>query len=326
MKRRELLAALGAGALSAAVPAIGQQPARIWRIGYLYFGSRKSAEARTAELLRGMRELGYTAGKNFVFEERYADGDAERLPGLVAELLNSKVDLIVATGTPAYRALQKASTTMPVIVTTGGDPVAEGLVASLSRPGGNITGFTSMALDVTPKLLELLVSAAPNATRVAVLMNPANRSHPGRMKTIEAAAKKARVHVLPVEAKAPGEIERSFTTMLRERVQGFIFLSDSFLLQQARQIADLAIKHRLPSIASLEYAAAGGLMGFSIDPTDNYYRAATYVDKILKGAKPADLPMQQPTKFELAVNMKTAKILGLVFPQSILLRADRLIE
>ena len=183
-----------------------------------------------------------------------------------------------------------------------------------------------MATDVTPKLLDLLVSAAPKISRVAVLLNPVNAAHPVRLEMIQAAAREIRVNVLRMTGQTPEDIDRAFATMARERVQAVIILADSFLVQQFRQIAGLAIKHRLPSIASPEYTGSGGLMGYGADTTDNFFRAATYVDRILKGAKPADLPIEQPTKFEMVINLKTAKALGITLPQSTLLRADRLIE
>ncbi len=328
--RRTLVLALGTAALAPSLASFAQQPpTKVWRLGFFYFGSRKRAveSGRYDAFLRGMRELGYVEGKHFVLETRFADGKAEILPGLAADLLRSNVDLIVATGTPTYHALKKATTTIPIVITAGGDPVADGLAASLARPGGNITGLSNMGTDLTPKLLELLVIAAPKVSRVAVLLNPINGSHPARLKMIQGAAQIIRVNVLRVDGQTPGDIERAYATMTRERVQAVIILNDGFLLQQIPQIAALAIKHRLPSIsATTEYPEAGGLMGYGSDIVDHFRRAATYVDKILKGARPAEMPIEEPTIFKLVINRKTATALGITLSQELLLRADRVIE
>jgi putative ABC transport system substrate-binding protein len=262
-----------------------------------------------------------------VIETRFADGKTGPLPDLAAELVRLKVDVIVATGTPVYQALQKATKIIPIVITVSADPVGEGFAASLARPGGNITGLSSANLDLTAKHLELLMTAVPRLSRVAVLINPAHRGHPARLKIIQAAALKTGMQVLPVDAPTPDGIERGFASMSRERAQAVIILGDSFFDQQERQITALALKHRLPSIFVVrDYVEAGGLMSYGQNLADNYRRAATYVDKILKGAKPGDLPIEQPTKFELVVNLKTAKALGIRIPNSILVRADKVIE
>ncbi len=328
-KRRKLLIALGASALTAPIPVFAQQQGKVWRVGFLYQGSRLSAleTGRYGAFLKGMSELGYIEGRNLVIEGRYSDGKAERLPGLAAELVGTKVDVIVATGTPAYHALQKATSTTPVVITVGGDPVAEGFAASLARPGGNITGLVNISTEIVPKLLELLASAAPKISRVAVLLNPDNGAHPEQLKRIEAAAQKLRVNISRMGAKTPEDIERAYAAMTRERVQAVIILNDTFLVQQSQQIAILAIKHRLASISGTqEYPKAGGLMGYGPDIADNFRRAATYVDKIFKGAKPGELPIEQPTRFYLTINRNAAKALGITLSQEMLLRADRVIE
>ena len=274
-----------------------------------------------------MRELGYVEGKNLQIEARFADGVQERIEPLAAELIKLKVDVILATGTPALQVLQRTTTNIPVVMAVGGDPVVEGFAASLARPGGNITGLVNMSTDVTSKLFELVISTVPQMSRVAVLMNPINGAHPAMLTKIQAAAQKVRVSILRVEAQRTEDIERAFATMARQRIQSFIILNDTFLLQQFQQIAAMALKHHVPSIGGIsEYAESGGLMAYGADIADNFRRAASYVDKIFKGAKPGDLPIEQPTRFYLVINRKTAKAIGIKIPQSILVRADRVIE
>ncbi len=327
--RRQILVAFGAGTLAAPLASFAQQQSKVWHVGFFQYASRQStvASGRYQLFLDGMRELGYVEGKNLVIEARFADGKTGPLPDLAAELVRLKVDIIVATGTPVYQVLQKATKTIPIVITVSADPVGEGFAASLARPGGNITGLSSANLDLTAKHLELLMTAVPRLSRVAVLINPAHRGHPARLKIIQAAAVRTGTQVLPVDAPTPDGIERGFASMSRERAQAVIILGDSFFDQQERQITALALKHRLPSIFVVrDFAEAGGLMSYGQNQADNFRRAATYVDKILKGAKPGDLPIEQPTKFELVVNMKTAKALGIKIPRSILVRADKVIE
>jgi putative ABC transport system substrate-binding protein len=275
-----------------------------------------------------MGERGYVEGKNLIIEWRFADGEYERLPALAAELVRLKVDVIVASTSPAIRAAQKATTTIPIVFPTTGDPVGSGFVASLARPGGNITGLSNVNLDISAKLLELLMTMVPRLSRVAVLGNPGSSTYAAILKSIQAAALKiVGVRVFSVEARTREEIERGFVLMTQERADGVIVAADPFLILQARQIALLAVQHRLPSITQPPvYAEAGGLMSYGQSIADSHRYAAAYVDKILKGAKPADLPVEQATKFMLVVNMKTAKALGLTIPPSLLLRADRVIE
>jgi putative ABC transport system substrate-binding protein len=327
--RRKLLLALGAGAFAAPLASLAQQQGKAWRVGFL------SARRRPASLdtdyygafPRGMRDLGYVEGKNLAIEWRFADGEYERLPGMAADLVQLKVDVIMALGAPAIVAAQKATTTIPIVVVTGVDPVDAGFVKSLARPGGNITGLSNLAGDISAKHLEMLLATMPTLARVAVLMNPANSSHAAFLKNVQYAAQKAGITILPVEAQTLQEIERAFSTMAREHVGAVIVALDPFFIQQGPQIAVQAGKHRLPSIfANREYAEAGGLMSYGQNQLDIYRRAATYVDKILKGAKAADLPIEQPTKFEFVINLKTAKALGITIPQSLLLRADEVIQ
>lgn len=329
MNRRKLLAALGLGALAEALPALAQQKGKVWRIGFLAPRSRPTAADPDvySAFPQGMRELGYVEGKHFVIEWRFADGKFERLPGLAAELVKMKVDVIVAAGTAATQMAQRATTTIPIVIAASVDPVGSGFVKSLARPGGNITGLSLATSDFSPKHLELLMTAVPKLSRVAVLVNPDNSAHPGVLKSVQAAAQKLGVQVLPVTARTPEDIERGFAMMKRERAEAVIVAADAFFVLQRRQIVELALKHRLASMATnREYAAAGGLMSYGQNVADFYRRAATFVDKILKGAKPGDLPIDQPTIFELVINRKTAKTLGITIPQELLLRADRVIE
>jgi putative ABC transport system substrate-binding protein len=329
MNRRKLLVAFGLGALAAALPSIAQQQGKIWRIGFLAPRSRPTSSDPDVygAFPQGMRELGYVEGKNFVVEWRFADGKFERLPGLAAELVRMKVDVIVAAGTVATEVAQRATTTIPIVIAASVDPVGSGFVKSLARPGGNITGLSLATSDFSPKHLELLMTAVPKLSRVAVLVSPDNSAHPGVLKSVQAASQKLGVQVLPVNARTPEDIERGFAMMKRERAEAVIVAADAFFFLQRRQIAELALRHRLASMASnREYAAAGGLMSYGQNIADFYRRAATFVDKILKGAKPGELPIEQPTIFELVINLKTAKALGLAIPQELLLRADKVIE
>ena len=328
-KRRDLLVALGAGALVAPLACFAQQPDKVWRVGFLSARSRPVSldSDEYSGFPQGMRELGYVEGKNLVIDWRYAEGKYERLPDLVAELVRLKVDVIVAPGSPVISAAQKAGTSVPIVAVNAQDPVGSGFIKSLARPGGNITGLASLASDIGPKHLEMLLGMVPKLARVAVLVNFDNPSHPVTLKNIQAAAEKANAKAFPVDARTAPEIEKAFSAMTREKAGAVIVARDALFLQQARQIAELAAKNRLPTISGIrEYMEAGGLIIYGPNSTDSFRRAATYVDKILKGAKPGDLPVEQPTKFELVVNMKTAKALGITIPQSILISADKVIE
>ena len=327
--RRKLLIALGAAALASPLTPNAQPQTKVWRIGFLYLLSRQSAvdTGRYITFLEGMRELGHVEGKNLVIEWRFADGKSERLPGLARELVNLKVDVIVTAGTAATSAAQKVTTTVPIVMANASDPVGSGFVKSLARPGGNITGLSSISSDLSPKHLEMLRSMVPKLSRVAVMLNPGNSSHTAALKSVQAAAQRAGIKIVPVEARTPQEIENAFSVMARENAGAVIVASDSFFIQQRRQIAELSAKYRLPSIsARREYVEAGYLMSYGQNSADNFRRAATYVDKIFKGAKPGDLPVEQPTKFELFINGKTAKALGLTIPQALLISADKVIE
>ena len=326
--RRRLVLALGAGALAAPLASFAQQkPPKVARIGFLDATSA-SASARRVEALRaGLRDLGYVEEKNIVIEYRWAEGKYERLPAMAAELVQLKVDVIVAVATPAIQAAQQATTTIPIVMAVSSDPVGAGFIASLSRPGGNITGLSNINVDLSSKYLELLRVAVPKLSRVAVLVRPGNANNPLILKNIQASAQVIGVKVLPIEASTASQIEAALAGMTRERAGALIVLPDAFFFTQPRRIAELAAKNRLPTMFwTRELAEAGGLMSYGQNPTEPYRRAATFVDKILKGAKPRDLPVEQPTQFELVINLKTAKAIGLTIPQELLFRADTVIE
>jgi len=327
MDRRTFLGAVVGGVL---VPVVtfAQPQDKNWRIGFFYFGSRQSSldTGRYNTFVEGMREVGYVEGKNVTIETRFGDGKIDRLPGFAAELVRSNVDVIVATGSPVYSALRFATSSVPVIVTVTTDPVIEGLAANLARPGGNFTGLTDTAADLGAKQLELLRATVPQLSRLGVLLNPDNVTHPTQMKRVMLPAQKVGVQVVLAEAGAVADIEPGFAALAQERANAVILFGDTFFVQQLQQIAQAALKYRMPSIYLIhDYAKAGGLMSYGADIVDNFRRAATYVDKIFKGAKPGDLPFEQPARYLLAVNLKTAKALGLTIPQS-LPRADEVIQ
>jgi putative ABC transport system substrate-binding protein len=328
MNRREsIIAVVALGAAAGPIASFAQQQGKVWRVGFLTLRPASENSQYTDAFLKGMRELGYVEGKNLVVEWRFADGKFERLPGLAAELVQLKVDVIVAVASPAIGAAQKATTTIPIVMATTGDPVGSGFVKSLARPGGNITGLSNMGGDIGPKLFDLLHSVVPKLSRVAVLVTPTSTTYRAILESIQAAAQKAGVKTLVAEASSPQDIENAFSMMVREKADAVIVGASTFFSQQRRQIGELATKYRIPSMfGNRVNVEAGGLMSYGQKITDNYVRAATYVDKILKGAKPGDLPVEQPVTLELVVNLKTAKALGLTIPQSILLRADEVIQ
>ncbi len=328
-RQRTLCLTLAFAVLVCLPVAVAQQSGKVARVGFLYFGSHQTGPGadRYAAFLQGMRDLGYVEGKNLIVEARFAESKPERVPDLATELLRLKVDVIVATGSPTYRVLQRMTTSLPVVVTVTADPVLEGVATSVARPGGNFTGLSSTAADLSSKQLELLKGISPRLSRVGVLLNPDNTSHPAQVTRLILAGQKVAVQVALAEASTVAQIEPGFALLARERAQAVMFFGDGFFLQQLQEIARAALKHRLPSIYPLrEYAEAGGLMSYGAPTIDNFRRAATYVDKILKGANPAQLPFEQPTKYALIINMKTAKALGVAIPQSILLRADGVVD
>ena len=322
--RRKIVLGFAAGAL-APLASFAQQPGKVWRIGFLASGS--SSIRYYGGFRQGMRDLRYVEGKNCVIERRFADGKYERLPGLAAELVRSKVDVIVAGAPPSVQAAHQATNKIPVVMVAVPDPVGEGFAKSLSRPGGTITGLSTIVTEVSVKHLELLRVVVPKLSRVAVLINPLNQSDSLILEQIQGAAYATGVLVIPVEASSASQVEAGFAVMTRRRAGALIVAADEFFDVERNQIAMHAVRNRLPTIFSdRELTEAGGLMSYGQDLAEHYRRAATYVDKILKGAKPGDIPIEQPTLLELVINLKTAKALGLTIPRELLLRADKVIE
>jgi putative tryptophan/tyrosine transport system substrate-binding protein len=328
MRRREFVSLLG-GAAAWPLAARAQQQRRIWRVGFLAIPLRPAVleSSRYAAFAQGMRKLGYVEGDNLAIEYRFAEGKAERLSNLVAELLELKPDVLVVAGTPAVRAAQEATTSIPIVMATTNDPIGSGFVQGLARPGGNITGLSNLSTDLSPKLMEMLRSIAPKLSHVAILVNPTNQSHAPVVASLRAAAQGVNLEIGTVEAATPQEIESAFSSMNQQSAGAVIVAADAFFIQQGQQIADLALKHRMPSVFSFrEQVDADGLMSYGQHLADNFRRAATYVDKIFKGAKPADLPVEQSTKLELVINLRTAKALGLTIPPELLVLATEVIE
>jgi ABC-type uncharacterized transport system substrate-binding protein len=329
ISRREIVFALSLSPLAASFRAYAQQPGKAWRIGFFYFGTRQSAldSGRYGAFLEGMRELGYVDGKDFTVEARFADGTSEPLQNIAAELVRLKMDVIVATGTGVFFALKRATRTVPVVITGHADPISDGFAASLAHPGGNFTGLSTGNVELYPKWIELIKTAVPNLSRVAVLWNSNNPGHRERLNAMLPIIRKAGIRALEVDGRSASEIERGFTRASREGAQAVIVLTDIFFAQQYRQIAGLALKQGLPSLdGSIDYPESGGLMGYGQSAADRFRRAASFVDKILKGAKPGELPFEQPMRLQLVINRKTAKAIGLSIPQELLLRADKVIE
>ena len=276
---------------------------------------------------QGLRELGYVEGQNFVIEYRSADGRPERFPGLATELVRLKVDLIVTRGTPAVLAAKKATGSIPIVMAMSADPAGFGIVSGLARPGGNVTGLSTFAVELAGKRLELLKEAIPRIARIAQLANMSSPVSVSQWRQIEVAARSLGLEPQLLDVRASEDFARAFDTAIKQRADAVQVVNDTLTQNNVRRIVDLSAKHRLPSIfGSREFVDAGGLMAYGPNFTDLYRRAATYVDKIFKGAKPADLPVEQPTKFELVINLKTARALGLTIPQSVLVRADQVIE
>ena len=323
----QALVTLCLGMLAAPPAAAAQPPAKVPRIGIL-LPSTSAATSHLVEAFRqGLRELGYVEGENIAIEYRWAEGKWERLPDMAAELVRLKVRVIVVAATPAVQAAQQATRTIPIVMAVVVDPMATGFVASLARPGGNITGLSLMAPELVGKGLELLKEVVPKLTRVAVLWNSGNPGSAPQLREAEVAARALRVRLQPLDVRGPNDLDRAFAAMTGEQAGTLIVVAESMFFTYRTRVAELAAKSRLPAVYGLrEHVEAGGLMSYSANAADMYRRSAGYVDKILKGAKPADLPVEQPTRFELVINMKTAKALGLTFPPSILVRADQVIQ
>jgi ABC-type uncharacterized transport system substrate-binding protein len=328
MKPRAVLIFVLALGLAAPLAAEAQPAPKVYRIGLLGGSPPTDPSGRFWEgFFQGLRELGYVEGQNVLFEGRWYGEHTDRLPALAIELVQLKVDVIVAGATPAPEAAQRATSTIPIVFTSHPDPVGSGLVSSLARPGRNVTGLSSLTRELVGKQLQLLKEALPGISRVAVLSNPTVPSNALLAKEAEVAARSLKVQLHVLEARAPSNFANAFSAMRKDRTGALIVLISSMFFAERSRIAELAAQSRLPSLsASKEWAEAGGLMTYGTSARESWRRAATYVDKILKGAKPGDLPVEQPTKFELVINLKTAKALGLTIPQSLLLRADEIIQ
>ena len=319
--RRHFIPVAAGVLLAARLTAFGQQPSKVPRIGFLGSESASNQGPRLEALRAGLRELGHIDGKNILIEVQWAEGRYDQLPALATRLVDLKVAVIVASGAKATRAAKRATTTIPIVMERGD---AEEVVASLARPEGNVTGWTYFGLDLTAKRLTLLKECVPRISQAAFLTNPADR--PSNLQNMQAAANALKLALRQVEVQRSDEFDRTFAALVQQGCDALVVQGDTMLAVSGKPIAELAIKYRIPSVGIVEYAEAGGLIGYGVDLIAAHRRLATYVDKILKGAKPTDLPVEQATKFELVVNARTAKALGLTIPKELLLRADEVIQ
>jgi putative tryptophan/tyrosine transport system substrate-binding protein len=326
MKRRDFVALFGSAAVAWPLAARAQQPTKIARIGFVGASAADSVPERAEAFRAGLRELGYQEGRDIVIEFRWADGRYDRLPALFSELVGRGVDVIVTHGTPGVLAAKQATATIPIVMATSGDAEATGLVASLARPGGNVTGLTFFNPELAAKRFELLKEILPGLTEVGLLLNPANPINEPIVPAIRLTAQALRLELHPFGVREPAEFEGAFVAMAAKRVGAVVVIDDATLISNASVVARLALQQRLPSSGWPDYAVKGGLIGYGVSFPDLFRRAATFVDKILKGARPSDLPVERATKFETIVNLRVAKALGLDVPTAILLRADEVIE
>jgi len=329
MQRREFITLFGGTAATWPLAAHAQQPAgRVYRVGYLTIASRQQQLHLIRAFEEGLRSLGYRVGENVVIEYRFANGEMDRLPALAADLVQLRVDVIVTGNNANTVAAMKATKTIPIVMTTSADPVSNRLVANLARPGGNVTGFSQdTGTEIDSKRVEFLRDALPNLSRVGILWNPDFAPNPNRVKAMREATQARGITLISVEARGLDAFEQAFAAMVTEHAQAFVVLGEPVLFNYRGQIGVMAIRNRLPAISTgREYAEAGLLMSYGVDFRDLFRGSAVFVDKILKGVKPADLPVEQPTKFELVVNLKTAKALGIDIPPTLLARADEVIE
>jgi len=325
MDRRTFIASMVGAVLSAPLAAAAQA-GKVYRVGFLWDSPTMFPDAIEA-FHRGLRDLGWVEGQNIVVEYRWGEGRHDRLHDLAEELVRLKVDVIVAGGSFYTEAAKRATSTIPIIFVSHADPIGSGHVASLARPGANITGVALMMTETNAKSLELLKEAVPGLSRVAVIWDPATPSHGPGLKAVEVAGRALGFRLQPVAVRSATEFDSAFSAIVRERAGGLLVLSTPIFIAEAKRLAELAITHKLPSMfGPRHHVEAGGLMSYSPDRAEVFRRGAIYVDKVLKGAKPTDLPVEQPTKFELVINLKTAKALGLTIPQSFLLRADQVIQ
>jgi putative ABC transport system substrate-binding protein len=327
VNRRAFLSALSGSLLAAPLAAEAQQAGKVYQIGYLAYSGCPVRPEFMGPFREGLRQLGYVEGQNIIIECRGAPGAADRFPGFAAELVRLKVDVLVAQNTASALAAKQGTTTIPIVMVYVGDPVGSGLVTSLARPGGNVTGLSVLTLDIVPKTLAILKEAAPFVSRVAVWLDPTNPGQKLPDQQLDAAAKILGVRIVRVDVRTAANLDAAFAAALRKREEALVVYPLPIPLLDIQRIAQFAIKNRLPTIASTpQHVREGMLMSFGPNIADMYRRAATYIDKILKGANPADLPVEQPTKFDLIINLKTAKALGLTIPPSLLQRADQVIE
>jgi putative tryptophan/tyrosine transport system substrate-binding protein len=331
MRRRKFISLLGGAAAASSVSwprvALAQQPsAKVFRIGYLGLTTADSLPKRTEAFRAGLRDLGYQEGRDFVIEYRWADGNYDRLPALLADLIRLKVDVIVTHGTPGVLAAKQATTTIPIVMAVVGDALGLGIVSNLARPGGNVTGLTFFNPELAAKRLELLKETMPDLTDVGLLLNLANPINESILPEMSRFAQPLKLKLHQFDVRAPAEFEGAFAAMAAKRVGAFVVIDDAMMISNAPAVAALALKQRLPSCGWPDFAIDGGLLAYGVDFPDMFRRAATFVDKIRKGAKPGDLPVEQSTKFEIIVNLKTAKVLGLTIPYNLLARADQVIE
>ena len=327
MRRREFITLLGGVAAAWPLAARAQQAGKVWHIGMLETITPQANAANFDALRKGLRELGYIEGQNLVMEYRSADGRAESFPALAADLVRLNVDVIVTRGTPSALAAWNATKTIPIVMASIGNAIGTGLAANLARPGGNVTGLTAINTDTEGKRLELLKEAVPGVVRMAAIYNMGNPTFALRWKQVELAARALGTECQLLDVRKPDDIGRAFTTATAQKVGALLMTIDGLMQPNQRMILELAAKHRLPAIyPTREFVENGGLMAYGVSYPDLYRRAATYIDRIFKGANPADLPIEQPTKFELVINLKTAKTLGLDVPDRMLARADEVIE
>ena len=324
--RRELLAALGGAAAAWPLAARAQREAKTARIGFLGADTQSGIESRVERFRAGLRDLGYVEGDNIFIDFRWAEGNYPRLAEFAAELVRLKVDLLATYGTPGTLAAKQATTTVPIVMIVSGDAVATGIVASLARPGGNVTGLTFFSPELNAKGLELLKEGFPSASRVAILLNPGNPLNAPVLRAMMLTANALKLELQPFEARTPDEFRGVFSKIIETRPDAIAVTDDTLFVANARRITEILANNRLPSIGFVDFAQVGGLIGYGVNFPDLWYRAAYFVDRILKGAKPADLPVQQPTKFELVINQKTAKALGITIPPTLLATADEVIE
>ena len=326
MKRREFIL-FGGATVAWPLAARGQPSGKNYRIGFLGVTSYAEYEGRRVDaLLAGLRQLGYEEGRNIVIHYRWAESRYDRLPELATELVKLDVDVLVTHTTPGSRAAKQATSTIPIVMAAVGDPVDGGLVASLARPGGNLTGLTFFFAEVSAKRIELIKEAIPTLTQVAVFVNPANPSHAIALSEMQRTAGALGVDLMPIEVKPRDDIAAAIATAATQRASALVALEDPLMVSNAKQIAGFALQNRLPVIGFKPQAEAGGLLEYGVDLFDLFSRSAAFVDKILKGTPPADLPIERAVKFELTVNLKTAKALGIELPTSILLRANEVLE